>query len=67
MKGPDLRSHIKYEPELHLFFILLLNFISCGDFKGHKSRSHSNDGEGGARIMDLDQYLEKMNTNTKII
>ena len=24
-------------------------------------------GEGGARIMDLDQYLEKMNTNTKII
>ena len=24
-------------------------------------------GGGGARIMDLDQYLEKMNTNTKII
>ena len=22
---------------------------------------------GGVRIMDLDQYLEKMNTNTKII
>ena len=26
-----------------------------------------NGGERGARIMDLDQYLEKMNTNTKII
>ena len=24
-------------------------------------------GGGGTRIMDLDQYLEKMNTNTKII
>ena len=24
-------------------------------------------GAGGARIMDFDQYLEKMNTNTKII
>ena len=22
---------------------------------------------GGARIMDLDQYLEKMNTNTNVI
>ena len=27
----------------------------------------ANEGEGGERIMDLDQYLEKMNTNTKII
>ena len=24
-------------------------------------------GRGGARIMDLDQYLEKMNTNTNVI
>ena len=41
--------------EIGLYFQIIVNVKSC-----------SGQG-GGERIMDLDQYLEKMITNTKII
>ena len=33
----------------------------------HFNRRVLSGAPGGARIMDLDQYLEKMNTNTNVI
>ena len=42
--------------------------VIFGEKGGQRPGEAKADGGGrGARIMDLDQYLEKMNTNTKII
>ena len=47
------------------YFLHILDlFLQLGLAYGVPKASPS---EGGVRIMDLDQYLEKMNTNTKII